>query len=150
MTDARHVVTCNGRRVPLHPTGTQGEYVAGVRYRAWQPPSLPAPDDPGRTRRWCSIVVDTWHGRSLGGCTYHVAPSRAGCSSDTFPVNAYEAESRRAARFFAFGHTPGKLTLPAARARIPSSRSRSICASPTRAAIESWRVICACLNGTAC
>ena len=39
MTESRHFLACNGRTVPLQPTGTAGEFVAGVRYRAWQPPS---------------------------------------------------------------------------------------------------------------
>ena len=46
MVEPRHVISCNGLRVPLHPTGINGQYVAGVRYRAWQPTELPAPDDP--------------------------------------------------------------------------------------------------------
>jgi len=111
MTDSRHMVTCNGRKLPLQSTGVQGEYVAGVRYRAWQPPSCLHPTIPVHTPLVVDLV-DIWNRRSIGGCTYHVSHP-GGRHYDTFPVNSYEAESRRASRFFASGHTGGPIKIPA-------------------------------------
>ncbi len=106
----RFVLTCNGRRIPLHPTGTNGEQVAGVRFRAWQPPECLQPTI-GVHAPLTFDLVDTWNRRSLGGCRYHVTHP-GGLSYTTFPVNAYEAESRRLSRFFAMGHTPGEIPVP--------------------------------------
>jgi uncharacterized protein (DUF2126 family)/transglutaminase-like putative cysteine protease len=108
MTGSRFAISCNGRTVPLAPTGRFGEGVAGVRYRAWWPPSALHPTIPTHVPLTFD-VVDTWSGRSIAGCRYHVSHP-GGRSFEVFPINAYEAEGRRLARFEAQGHTAGSMT----------------------------------------
>ena len=108
LTGDRFVVTCNGRTVPLSPTGTIGEAVAGVRYRAWWPPSALHPTIPTHVPLTFDLV-DTWTGRSIAGCRYHVSHP-GGRSFDTFPVNMYEAEGRRLSRYESLGHTAGPMS----------------------------------------
>jgi uncharacterized protein (DUF2126 family)/transglutaminase-like putative cysteine protease len=110
MVNGRHILTVNGRRVPLYPTGTNGEAVAGVRYRAWQPPSCLHPTI-GIHSPLVFDLYDTWLNRAIAGCTYHVVHP-GGRSYDIFPVNANEAEGRRINRFFLHGHTPSRYLIP--------------------------------------
>jgi uncharacterized protein (DUF2126 family) len=103
----RFVLTCNEVKVQLKNTGVHGEYVAGVRYKAWDPYSALHPTIPVDTPLVFDIV-DTWNKRSIGGCTYFVSHP-GGRSYDEYPVNSYEAESRRINRFWEFGHTQGEI-----------------------------------------
>jgi uncharacterized protein (DUF2126 family) len=107
LTPGRYVLACNGRRVPLNATGRQGEFVAGVRYRAWAPPSALHPRI-GVHAPLVFDLIDCWNGRSIGGCTYHVTHP-GGLAYEDFAVNAFAAESRRVNRFWEYGHTPGQL-----------------------------------------
>jgi uncharacterized protein (DUF2126 family)/transglutaminase-like putative cysteine protease len=107
LTDSRHIVTCNGRKLPLKNTGVNGEFVAGVRFKAWSPPSSLHPQI-GAHSTLVFDIIDTWKNRAIGGCTYYVSHP-GGRFYDTFPINGNEAESRRISRFFSFGYTPGTL-----------------------------------------
>jgi uncharacterized protein (DUF2126 family) len=112
----RHLLTCNGRPVPLTAAGTPGSYIAGVRYKAWNPWSSLHPtldvDSP-----LSFDLIDRGSRFCLGGATYHVVHP-GGRSYDHPPVNASEAEARRARRFEGMGHTTGIIDLEALDAQL--------------------------------
>ena len=110
MIAERFALACNGVGVPLSATDRAGEYVAGVRFKAWQPPSALHPTIDAQAPLVFDLF-DRWTGRSLGGMTHQVAHA-GGRHYEHFPVNANEAEARRRARFLPFGHTPGPMSPP--------------------------------------
>jgi uncharacterized protein (DUF2126 family) len=114
LNESRYVITANGRALPLQSTGQEGGYVAGVRYKAWNPPSALHPSIAVHAPITFDIV-DTWINKSLGGCQYHVQHP-GGANPGTFPINAYDAESRRLTRFTRIGHTPGPIHVKPANA----------------------------------
>ena len=131
LNESRYVVTVNGVPLPLQPTGNAGEFVAGVRYRAWAPPSALHPTI------GVACAAHVRHRRHLDEALARRLPVPRGASGRaqlrTFPVNAYEAESRRLARFFRIGHTPGARRRRSDRAGAASSfRSRWTCAAGNR------------------
>ena len=109
ITGHRLAICCNGRRLPMLSTGQEGEFVAGIRYKAWDPYSALHPTIKVHTPLVID-VVDTSNSRSMGGCEYHVSHP-GGRNYETFPVNANEAEARRVARFNSFGHTQGEIEI---------------------------------------
>lgn len=123
----RHMMTCNGVPVPLHPTEQDGSSVAGIRFKAWAPWSALHPTIDAQSRLVFDLV-DRWTGRSLGGATYHVSHP-GGRMYEDFPVNAVAAETRRASRFERIGHTPGRIDVAALdkmAARLPREYPRTL------------------------
>jgi uncharacterized protein (DUF2126 family) len=112
LTMGRHHVLVNGKRVPLTASAIDAA-VGGVRYRAWRGPHALHPTIAPNVPLVCEIW-DAYVERSIGGCTYHVSHP-GGRNYTTFPVNAYEAEGRRLARFEPLGFTPGTFVPPPAR-----------------------------------
>jgi len=108
LTGERYAILCNGMRIPMANTGTKGEFVASLRYRAWQPPSALHPNL-GVDTPLVFDIFDLWVGKSVAGCTYHVFHP-GGRAYDSFPVNSFEAEGRRVSRFYNENHTQGVYT----------------------------------------
>ncbi|MEK7392931.1 MAG: transglutaminase family protein [Fibrobacterota bacterium] len=101
----RHSILCNGTRIPMVDTGTEGEFVGAVRYKAWNPPSALHPTV-GIHSPLVFDLYDEWSNRAIKGVTYHVTHP-GGRGYEDLPVNANTAEARRFERFQPWGHTPG-------------------------------------------
>ncbi|QDT09535.1 DUF2126 domain-containing protein [Planctomycetes bacterium K23_9] len=106
----RHAILCQGHQVPMHETDIAGRFIAGVKYRAWQPPRCLHPTIAVDTPLQFDIV-DRNRRHSVGGCRYHVSHP-AGLTYDKLPINASEAETRRATRFTAGTVTGGVVDVP--------------------------------------
>lgn len=141
----RYWLLCNNVHIPLRPTATPGEYVAGIRYKAWAPPSALHPTI-GVDVPLVLDIYDTWNERSLGGCTYHVVHP-GGRAYESFPINSFEAEGRRINRFWDYGHTPAPLTVHAPssnetirQTRVFSARQTAVPVEPPDFATHSFRL----------
>ena len=113
----RYVVACNGRAVPLHPTGTPGESLAGIRYRARRLNATLHPTIPVHTPLTFDLI-DTWKDRAIARCTYH-AGEPDGTQHTTRPADAAEAHARRLRRFVTE-------PLPAEAATIPTPEANPV------------------------
>lgn len=120
----RYKLLCNQVVVPLNPTQEDGTYIAGIKYKAWNPPSALHPTIPADTPLTFDIY-DSWNDRSIGGCTYHVSHP-GGRSYDTFPINSLEAEARRVTRFFQENHTPKVISETTLQENIGAITTRSV------------------------
>jgi uncharacterized protein (DUF2126 family) len=76
LTPGRHAVLCNGRRLPLQPMATAGEAVAGLRFKASDPPATLHPGLPV-TERLDLELLDLRSGRILDRGRYIPARSLA-------------------------------------------------------------------------
>jgi uncharacterized protein (DUF2126 family) len=110
LNEKRYILSCNGYEVPLKSTGKIDESVSGVRFKAWNPPFTLHPNIPVHSPLTFDLY-DTWNGRSIGGCTYHVSHP-GGTFYHLLPINGFEAESRRISRFWSHGHTQGVMNRP--------------------------------------
>jgi uncharacterized protein (DUF2126 family) len=122
--EGRYALLCNGCPVSLSPTTIKGSYVAGIRYKAWNPPSALHPTVGVDTPLTLSLY-DTWNKRSIGGCTYFVSHP-GGRSYDSYPVNSFEAEARRISRYWKFGFAPDPLVPVSNKQQGNTSASRFV------------------------
>ena len=95
--NSRYVVACNGRRVPLHPTGRPGDFIAGIRYRARRLNAALHPTIPVHTPLTFDLI-DTSKECCVARCTYFAGPPD-GTVHTTRPSDADEAKARRLERF---------------------------------------------------
>ena len=103
----RYAVAANGYKTPMRATGTSGEFVGGVRFKAWDPASAMHPTA-AATPKVTIDVVDQHNDKSVFGCMYFVSHP-GGMAYEHFPVNAREAQARRLSRFWPQGHSQGTL-----------------------------------------
>ena len=110
LQESRYVVACNGRHVPLQRTHENGVAVAGVRYRARKLSVTLHPTIPVHAPLVFNLI-DRFNERSIGQCTYYVAPPD-GRLYTNLPQDAAEAAQRRLERFQVNGSVPVPMAAP--------------------------------------